>query len=724
MTGGRRLLYAVIGVLGFGLAAALLWRVMPDAAVGDIDPFSAVVGVAGLVVGVGSSYLAIRAQRWQETNVAELTVRLADAVRQAEQEQRSRLLGEHDRTIDVVFDVRPSPAHGEPPPRTTGTLSDVVAFYTELRSRRLVVTGAPGAGKTVLAVDLVLGLLEERAPDDPVPMRIPAASWDTTRPVQEWLARHLVDTYRQTPAAAAAVVRAHKVLPVIDGLDELDSDAEPGYGSPTARAVTALNGYLHGRRKAAVVLTCRNGQYEALEGVQVWLQDAVQVQIRPVDAAEARRFVLDRAIDPQRWQPVLDAIDSDPDGPLALGLSTPWRLTLAAIIYEQRDPGTGAFRRQPAELIEADLDTANAVRDHLLGLFIPTVTQLHGGRYRADRVERWLTVLARYLERNTAAASMIVRYLDTEPDRGAALPALPRLVAGAASWPADAGDPGVALLNEFPDERSARRWLADYLGAASARNGPAVPGLNLVLHQLWPIAGFRRPRTVTLALSAVPLAAALSVAYLIGARIAYIVLFAAYVAYKSFEVTWPRPERRDPRRLFTSAGRSTAIFGATLFGVGMGLTGLLIGGPVGLAIGGVLGLGMGVSIATEQRDTIGVTDPRDLLRGTVGSAVGSGLSLGVISWLLWSGLPGNGVGAGVAYGTTAAVWVGAAAFRYLALLLCTRRWSRHPLPWRLGRFLGWCYGAGLIRVAGIGYEFRHRELQDYLARRPAAVRIK
>ncbi|KQX78540.1 hypothetical protein ASD48_35090 [Streptomyces sp. Root1310] len=52
----------------------------------------------------------------------------------------------------------------------------------------------------------------------------------------------------------------------------------------------------------------------------------------------------------------------------------------------------------------------------------------------------------------------------------------------------------------------------------------------------------------------------------------------------------------------------------------------------------------------------------------------------------------------------------------LALLLRTRRWTRQPLPWRLGHFLRWCYRSGLIRVAGTAYQFRHRELQDHLAR--------
>ncbi|RCG32674.1 DUF2075 domain-containing protein [Sphaerisporangium album] len=64
--------------------------------------------------------------------------------------------------------------------------------------RRLVITGAPGAGKTVLAVELILGLLEDRARDtiqdgarrrahdhaevQTVPVRISAATLDTELP--------------------------------------------------------------------------------------------------------------------------------------------------------------------------------------------------------------------------------------------------------------------------------------------------------------------------------------------------------------------------------------------------------------------------------------------------------------------------------------------------------------------------------------------------------------
>ena len=81
-----------------------------------------------------------------------------------------------------------------------------------------------------------------------------------------------------------------------------------------------------------------------------------------------------------------------------------------------------------------------------------------------------------------------------------------------------------------------------------------------------------------------------------------------------------------------------------------------------------------------------------------------------------------GLAAGLATGLTAGLAIGLATgltgWQYLALLVCTRRWSRHRLPWRLGHFLAWSYDAGLIRTAA-SLQFRHRELQDYLARNPA-----
>jgi hypothetical protein len=44
------------------------------------------------------------------------------------------------------------------------------------------------------------------------------------------------------------------------------------------------------------------------------------------------------------------------------------------------------------------------------------------------------------------------------------------------------------------------------------------------------------------------------------------------------------------------------------------------------------------------------------------------------------------------------------------------------LPLGLSAFLTWCHSAGLLRTAGTAFQFRHRELQEWLAQqtpRPA-----
>lgn len=74
-----------------------------------------------------------------------------------------------------------------------------------------------------------------------------------------------------------------------------------------------------------------------------------------------------------------------------------------------------------------------------------------------------------------------------------------------------------------------------------------------------------------------------------------------------------------------------------------------------------------------------------------------------------------GLMTGVMFGLAIGLSSGLAGTRYVAFLLCARRpFMPQSLPWRLGRYLDWCCHVGLIRQAGIGYQFRHREIQHYL----------
>jgi hypothetical protein len=667
--------YTVAGLGLLAVAGIVAWRTWGHTSAGSFDPVSAVIAVASLAVGVAALGLAARAQRQADTDVIAVAGRLAVAVEQAEGRALWQLLGEHDRAIDVRFTFCRAAAHNASGAESAGTLEEVVGYYRKLQPRRMVITGAGGSGKTVLAVKLILGLLNDRATVDPVPVRVSAASLDTNRPpeiaVADWLTEHLRQTYRLPEAAARQLVAARMILPVLDGLDEMDAIEAPGYASRAGQAIRACNAYLDGGEKAAMVLTCRISPYEALEQARVWVRDAARIQLSPIGATAARRFLTGRADDQGRWRPVLDKIRRPGSHPLARALSTPWRLALAAAVYDQRDPATGRYLRDPADLADPGLDTEDKVRDHLLGLFIPAAVAAHGSRYPAARVHRWLGVLARYLDANTPA-----------PGRAA------RVIAG--------------------------RTLS---------------GTDLVLHELWPLAGPRAPRVLTLAVAAA-VEASIAVQFT-QAPISYALReILAYIALASTVITtlggswiaWPSIYLFDLQRLKTSSGRRNLVIGLAA-GVAVGVAagvgvGVVAGVAGGIAVGVAAGVTAGVGGLKADQSQLSVAEPRQIVKNSMAVGLAAGLAAGLpfgLAFGIAAGVVKGGVG-GVAVGLVTALLAGLAGWRYVAFLLLTRRWNSEWLPWRLGSFLHWGYQAGLVRVAGIGYQFRHRELQDYLAR--------
>lgn len=681
-------MFAAVGV---GMGGVALWM-LRRATFGEVDPLSALFGAASLLVSIVATALALRAWRWQQTNVTDLVERLAVAVNRTEQQARQQLLGGHDRSINVDFKLRRAPAHNPSGADADGRLRDVADYYQRLYPRRLVITGAPGAGKTVLAVELILALLEARTADDAVPVRVSAASWDftgdvdvesaaATARVEDWLVARLVDSYRLSARSARTLVEAGRVLLVLDGLDEMDATATPGYASRAGQALRWLNAYQHHRTKAALILTCRSGQYEALNEATTWLEDAARVEITPVSRVKTRAFIASRTADPERWQPVLDTI-KDPTDPVTVGLSTPWRLTLAVVVYERRDQ-QGTFQRDPTELISPTLRTPEAIRDHLLALFIPAALQyLHGHRPDPARAHRWLGVLAGYLNQNAVDGRRL--------------------------------------------------------------GGRSLSSTDIVLHELWPLAGVRRPRVVTVAAIALIWFAAFRIMltwqpYVLSLQVAAVLVVAIVAAtYLMWRAMWPQPKRLDLGRLRTRNGRRRFTLGFVA-GLGAGLAiapngHYTFGWAFGLghgfeyAFAPILGLTAGLAIGLAVNTAVEWRDPRSIIRDDlIGGAIG-GPTLGLAVELVF--VVTVGFIGGLTFGTTLVLAAGltlgaaggppggAAGLRYIALLLCTRRWNEHWLPWRLGRFLETCYQAGLVRIAGSGYQFRHRELQDYLADHP------
>ena len=158
---------------------------------------------------------------------------------------------------------------------------------------------------------------------------------------------------------------------------------------------------------------------------------------------------------------------------------------------------------------------------------------------------------------------------------------------------------------------------------------------------------------------------------------------------------------------FSTAGSAGGLI------LGLAIWRLTSVGFMGVPIGLVITFATGVSAQLSRNpDEYSVANPRQILHSirTVGLVTGLalGLAVGLSFWLMTGAGAGLafGLAVGLALGPLGTFWEGFPVLRFIALLLCTRRWNDHWLPWRLENFLNWCYQAGLIRVAGIGYQLR------------------
>lgn len=279
------------------------------------------------------------------------------------------------------------------PEDLSARLEQVTEVFTRVPSQRLVVLGEPGSGKTVLALRFTLDLLEHRQPEDPVPVVFSLSNWQPDQAsLREWMAASLAATY---PGATwgRELLAAGRILPVLDGLDEIPASLQ-------AHAVRRLNAEVDAG--APVLLTCRTQVYaDVVENGDVFTAAAV-VELQPLTFEDTSAYLLRtarpaRGPDRQRathWDPLLAHIRAHPDEPAARALrqvlASPLMVAMARTVYDE----SGA---DPAELLDARFHDPAVLEQHLLDAFVPAafsdVPSPDG-----DDARRWLGFLARHLQ--------------------------------------------------------------------------------------------------------------------------------------------------------------------------------------------------------------------------------------------------------------------------------------------------------------------------------------
>jgi hypothetical protein len=246
----------------------------------------------------------------------------------------------------------------------SGVFPVLVWFRGSLRGCRAVCGAVPPR-----SVQLLLGLLETRAPADPVPVLLTLAGWDVEihRRLQDWLAARLGEDYPALRAVGATMPRAlvdqGMVVPVLDGLDELPEKYRP-------KVIAALNTSLGAT--GPVVVTSRTTDFAAAVDAGDVLTAAAAIEAEPLTATDAANYLTSCLPPPpgHSWTVVLNALRQDAARSLAAVCATPLGLWLLRTVYI-----TG--RRDPSPLVtnwKLHPDAA-AIEDHLLEDLIPAVVE-------------------------------------------------------------------------------------------------------------------------------------------------------------------------------------------------------------------------------------------------------------------------------------------------------------------------------------------------------------
>jgi hypothetical protein len=745
---GRSLVvrWCFIGVGVAALAAATWWLLAQHTRGAEI------AGVLALPVTAIATVTAL-ATAWPRREPKEIdherlvaaARNLARKVAREESRERELLLADtgDPRPADLTFAQPELISWRTDGGNRRGSMEKVAGFYAELDRGRLVVLGPPGSGKTVLAIQLIHDLVSALlSPDGAsgiamrVPVRLSASAFNPARDLFDavtmsarldaWVVRHLVDVYGTRPAVASRLVDDGWIIPVLDGLDEMDADDRP-----PALAAAIIRGLNHRGGMRPVVVTCRRGRYGQLAELQEVpgnpdvLQDATVIEIDPLTVDTVARYLTYRfpgSARPtrvqQRWEPVVEHIRRDRHGSLARVLRSPLRLFLAVTAYQARDT-------RPEELITMD---PGDLERHLFDEFIPAAYRPHGGphfhnRWSAQTAETWLVFLARHLEQTIGTPDLAWWQMQL---------AIPPAVSGLGSGLGAGLALGLASGIGAGPIVGLAAGLASMLAAGLALGIAAArwqrPEPSREVRRRFSIGSFA-------AVLAVGLATQLAIGLAFGLRSGLshglgrgfgaglgpgLVGLVGGLTLGFAAVTSGRPEpSREVRWRFS--------IGSLAAGLGVGLAvGLAIGLPYGprygLFSGAAVGLASAVAVGLEGMppDLTAAASPRMNLRGDRRAALAVALVVGV----------GVGFGIGLGFPLVYGLIIGVAygfAFGLVVIMLRTAWPSyvlavvwlalRHRLPWSLMDFLADAHRRGVLRQVGAAYQFRHMELRDHLAAR-------
>ncbi|BCY13222.1 hypothetical protein L3i22_083100 [Actinoplanes sp. L3-i22] len=586
--------------------------------------------------------------------------------------------------------------------------------YRSVPGGRLVVLGEPGAGKSVVAVLLTLGMLGGRDAGDRVPVLLNASSWDpVSQALPEWIVTTLAATYyageRRIPQA---LVDDDLVVPVLDGLDEIPETSRRS-------AIRRINDAVGAHRP--IIVTCRSAEYaDVLRNGAPTLHRAPVVTVQPVSGADLAAYVeLVGWPEHVDWKPVLAEIHENPDGDLAAALSTPLMISVARAVYRNSTAAAS-----PVELLDVErFDTRHAIEDHLVDELVTASFADRPGRWPADKARRWLTFLAehlhRYRERDLSWWRMADRLLSpwTAPAVGLVIGLL--IMTGVSAWLVAFTDPDRTTFSD------------DTLGPGAVIGG----AMTILATVLWFAGVGAVPSRLAIAVKGS--AGRLLSGFLAGFSV--VAMISVPIAVGLGVVAWMDADWTFTDTVELSDGLWVSLAVAAVAGAGVSVHALLKAPPersrqttpAGRLTGDRWSSLIGAAAAGE---VVALIVLPTIMVGVIAGDVTGGTVAG------WAGLSGTpslwaeGSSPTVDHDAIGHVVMASAlcGFCCTVLVLLSRAWPRFLVlraalavrgraPWRLMAFLAEAHRRDLLRESGGVYQFRHIRLQERLAEQAGAT---